>query len=492
MKNIKVTLIVMFFVILYIIGVSYLSFFIPDKYQGKMIIFSLILPFLVFTLFYFYFSNFKFFLIIYIIIIPITPFFERYLVPFGSKLISILPQLTLITMLLIGILKEKISIKISWVNLFIILWLLINIISLLGSNDINRSFPVFLVGIVGPSLLLFALNNYLLSDRNSFKTVLYAFILSFFCYISLSYILLGSLSDTLTLESVYQGRFGSDIPLGAYSSNDLASYSSMVMPAMLWQINFNKYLNRKIMLVIRIFLIMLFFMLITLLSRGGIILLILYSIIYIYYSIKGNLANRTNRLSRKAINFLLFIFITSLIVYFLNDENYRSMLLGRFNLDQGITYDYLMVTYYDNLRIILWNNSFEIFKENWGFGVGLGNIRYVMLERFGYDFNSHNFILDLMAEQGAFSLILICFIFIFFTAKASWGNKYNTKEDKNQNRSLYLGMLCYFIIGSFLTGSNLVSTEETVAGLGLYWFFTSMSLQIWLNKKKMPINNLKE
>ncbi|OYD06988.1 O-antigen ligase family protein [Paludifilum halophilum] len=90
----------------------------------------------------------------------------------------------------------------------------------------------------------------------------------------------------------------------------------------------------------------------------------------------------------------------------------------------------LFATY--DIRVRVWQNSFEIFKDHWLFGVLPLHFGHVFKEMTGdYLYHAHNVLLGIASEYGVIGLILFIALIVVTTHRARrWRKTANAKEEK--------------------------------------------------------------
>ena len=239
--------------------------------------------------------------------------------------------------------------------------------------------------------------------------------------------------------------------------------------------------NLRILLT---FLILFFTVFITFLnSKTGVIgsfLVFLFSIVSYYLQSKNIL--------------ILIGYSFGIVLFFLAVQNYISKpLYPRFDIPQKMIQREVtnkvksnlvidkQTTESTNIRILIWKTSIEIIKENFLFGVGTGDVKDILLEKYkekgmtgAYEekLNAHNQYFQTFIALGlpGIMILLSSFIFPFILAF------------KKKN-FLYVVFL-FIVFLNFLTESML----ETIAGVLFYAFFNSF-LMINVNRKELSIES---
>lgn len=483
-KNILSILLYFGIFLLGLITLIYIPSYVPSHHADRAILFGILAVLGGGLLFYKFIANYTQFILISIVILPVIPYFEGFLIPIGGNLFRILPQVYIISLAILGILLHRIPAKNTFINKFILMWLLFNAVALPASINIPNSIPLFIAGVIGPCVFLFIVHNRIINNSNDFRKILIAFILSASLYLSFSMLLIFTTSPSLSLKALYLGRFGSELALGPYSSNALPGYTAFVLPLLFWLVVTRYDLGRKVNWAVRILFFLIIFMIITLLSKGGILLLILYLMSFMLYFLitKGKL-----RAFFSIRNILFISILVGLIFYFFTIPQYNKIVIGRFFDQEHISgFKQLANVAMQNQRIIIWTNALYIFRDNWLTGVGLGNIRHEMKRYSGWDYDSHNLPLDILAEQGIFCFVAFVIAIGVLTIKVIKSHGIRGKTKREMNIALYLGVLAFIFYGS-TTGSRLISFGETIAGLGSYFLFISMALQYYLTRQGEPV-----
>jgi len=176
-----------------------------------------------------------------------------------------------------------------------------------------------------------------------------------------------------------------------------------------------------------------------------------------------------------SFNGFMLLCMSGIILYFLTNENFVTMLTDRFTGKDHFSLTDTQYRGFQDLRFILWHNAWNIFLDHWLTGVGLGNIRSVMQQTIGIDFDSHQLFLDILSEQG----IIVFLVFISLVISPIYWI-YKTKNVKTPNRdlgiALYVGMLGFVLYGC-ITGARIISTINYYSGHCTYFLFISILLQ---------------
>ena len=130
-----------------------------------------------------------------------------------------------------------------------------------------------------------------------------------------------------------------------------------------------------------------------------------------------------------------------------------------------------------SVRVLIWGVATEIIKNNFLFGVGTGDVKDVLLEKYkengmtgAYNekLNAHNQFLQTFVALGLPGIILLLSSFIFPFILAIRKRNY-----------IYISFLTIVFV-NFLTESML----ETIAGVMFYAFFNSL-LMVNVNRKEL-------
>jgi O-antigen ligase len=132
-----------------------------------------------------------------------------------------------------------------------------------------------------------------------------------------------------------------------------------------------------------------------------------------------------------------------------------------------------------SVRVLIWQAATEIIKDNFIFGVGTGDVKDVLLEKYkekgmtgalSERLNAHNQFLQTFIALGLPGIILLLSSFIFPFILAF-----------RKKNFIYIVFLVIVFI-NFLTESML----ETIAGVLFYAFFNSL-LMVNINRKELSL-----
>jgi O-antigen ligase len=308
-----------------------------------------------------------------------------------------------------------------------------------GVNYIGRVSPFFILPIV------FALNKEVIFNNrlNLLKAFilgnLIVFLFSFGRAVFRSIGLNNSfkfdaavIKGTPFFESVTQGgNYFFSHELSIFHHPTYFSVSLLLSLFSIIHLNVNKKLDLRTTIILIIIVI---FSLFLLSSRSALLILIVVSILYI--------------VKLKKYKFLYFYFALLIILGGLNPRivnmrNYKSNLE---QLDPSTRYDF-------GLRLLTWNASVEIIKQNWLVGTGVGDAQEELLKiyknkHYTYplqkSLNSHNQFLQTFTETGLTGLLVLLLAFYIGFKQAKTDIVFN----------LYLFILILFLI-DFLFESSL-------------------------------------
>lgn len=443
--------------------------------------------------------NFQWYVICSYAALLLIPFFEMYLAPFvGNDLLRIAPQLFLIFLALVGYVRSGRGTPKRWLEKVLLAWGCINAVSLIFSKNSVESLPGFLVGVIGPVVYGLALSQSLLKDSAGFRLALNAFVLSVLVYIFFTFFFLmfrlGTVSASTTLDMLYSSGFGGEFARGPYGSNAVPGYTAFILPILLLGITgLCPYLTiGRFLSAIAVALISIMILLIG--SRGGIgVLLCYFGVAFwlFFNSLKSNRSRHASFQIPRMLAAIVLIFVP--VFYFLMNPDYLSFLQKEFWMEQEIGITPLIEVYRQNIRMIIWTAALQIARENWLTGVGLGNVKNEMYSLIGYNFDSHNVILDVFAEMGLFGgLLILCILFICLKRALKMGFG-EGNESIALNMALCLGMVIYLVFASVLTGGKLVNMGEVISGFGSYLLFFSVAFQdyLWRQHQASKTVNMK-
>lgn len=426
--------------------------------------------------------NFRRFVLMSWVVLLLLPYFEHFLAPFfGEKSLQILPQLFLLALVLIGYMRRRKHIKVGFLTQFLLIWLVANIVSLVLSNDISKSLPPFLVGVVGPCLYTIIIHDLFLKDRAGFVRVINLFWISFAVYVLFSFLTTSANLLGQSFTEVYESGFGDRFAIGPYGSNGFPGTTAFVMPFLLWVTCRGSVTVTAPRTLVGALSALSMTMLFLIGSRGGTLLSFFYIFLifwYIFFSV--GLHSRDVFLSSRIRGAILSAVVLIPVFFFLSNPDYLNFMLKDFWIEHGFNVDAILQLYQENIRMILWEGGLLIFRANWFSGVGLGNIRPEMQQMVGLDFDSHNVMLDVFAEQGLVAGVAIFAIFVVCVWRAARMHFYAKNEASKLNLSLCIGTVAYFIYGAVLTGGKLITSEVTISGFWCYFLFLSLALQDYL------------
>ena len=209
------------------------------------------------------------------------------------------------------------------------------------------------------------------------------------------------------------------------------------------------------------------------------------AIIYFVYSLLLFTIFAKINLFYKFYSILFFIILVSFFLFLFEDIYTRMILISikqlyvEINDIEGNFIRNKFVIYSPFITDIL-HTSFNIFKDNYIFGIGPKLFRVYCLEEVyliadGCSTHPHNFISQYLVELGIVGLLMI-FTFVFYLIKSSYKQLiYYFNDDNNFNLSkFYLGMLILInLIPLWPTGNffNNFGSIQLSLPIGFYLFF---------------------
>ena len=190
------------------------------------------------------------------------------------------------------------------------------------------------------------------------------------------------------------------------------------------------------------------------LSRGGIVGLLFFLLIEVYYNKKV-----------KIKNIFLFLFFIILLILFLSENSvFLNKLMSRFR-----DLDFRKITDIKKLgsgRIGIWISGIEIFKENFLFGIGLNNFPNYLLEKINLFRYSHNTFLEILIENGIIGSIFYWLFLISFILN----------KPKNEKARIIKSIIYSQLIMSFLLTSLL--SIQVFFTFALYKYFNKITFKL--------------
>lgn len=383
--------------------------------------------------------------------ISVLPYFSSYLAPFGGQMLSAAPEmsLALLCLLLIMMWMANNRIKVTSINVFIVLWILLNSLSLLFSSDPMKSLPLFGVGVVFSGLYLFILHNIILNRRDGLRLVLISFIVSNLLFILFGFIVTWAYTGWSSIIDIEASRLGANVNTGHYGSNAYGGIILLSLPIFFWALVVKpKYLGQARFLLWPVFIIGLALVVLSA-SRGNIISLGFLLIFFATYMF---------RTFYKGRSLLGMSALLALQLWVISSADFIQSIIVRFVDDRQLSITSMLQRTMENIRVVLAETSWEIFKDNWLFGVGQGNLLDEIASRTGIHFDAHNLALNVLTEQGVLVFLLVV-VYLFYITYLLW----KTFKGKGLG-DRWLALCCFaalmaFLLRSCLTGGTLAGTQ---------------------------------
>ena len=333
--------------------------------------------------------------------------------------------------------------------IILIIFYIIHLISLFYTNDIKSGLfdiEIKLSLFVFPLLFLFLKPNK--------KIIQQIFTYSFFIIALYTFLLIIASIIRYSITNNYLSLFYSEFSIFLHPSY-LAMYLSVfLLIGVQKSINKNKY---KILFIIGSVIIIVGIYLAE--SKAGYFSLILVFIISLISSLKN--------IKLKLKHYLFSALVLIILVFAISQNN-------RFNVMLNVIKQYKETMANPNrykestgVRLLVWNSAFEVINENFWFGVGAGNIKPKLFEKYKelnykiplkLKLNAHSQIIETFIGQGVIGLIIMLFVFIIPFLSAI-----------KRNDILLLGFLI-IVLANFLFESML----NTQAGTVFFGFFYSL------------------
>jgi len=392
-------------------------------------------------------------LLLFILSIPVIAY--KYVYYFRQNQVSILKTyfFFLIAITLIKFIRfGKYRIKRNNLYKYILLYSILLIISILRSGNliVSTNEATILFSYI---LIFFIITNYIQSEHKA-KKVLIVFIV------------------TASILSVYTilHYYGIITYLQEYSSvasligqkNWISNYLALAFPLALVFFMLEKN-NRKTKYLLFFVVIIFYTCLMICQSRGvwvSIILTIITAfLLYYFYDLKffKNIFFK----NRKWLKILLFTFLVITIVYSTKNPINQSA----FTVSQRAMSVFNKQDVSINKRVLIWNSTLEMIKDNPFFGIGIGNYKLQYLnyqadilnsnpeyiKYFSHPGEAHNDYLQMAAEMGLTGLLIyLLFVFLLLWKSIKY-IKSSVSSDKQKILlfSLILGVICYLFYSLF-------------------------------------------
>lgn len=416
------------------------------------------------------------FVIFYVICIPIIPLYQNFFPSEGRRTdinieILFLEVLFLFALIVLYLIKKNTNIKTGYKNDFrvfnhlIFIWIVLNLISLLFSINVCRSFMMFLIGILGPALIFYLIANKI---KVNYK-MLYFLILSLFASGTM-YVLIGLFKNFRQLTQI--GEFIRITLRGNYGTNETIGAISFMIPLMFLSYSyyfsfsqsnvFNK-IFRFVLFAFRVFSItwILFSV-----SRWGYATFLLTILLVILFD-RGNLKI-----------YQLIPFAISLFFIFSFFRETTELIIRRFTHTNLFTLESVYQASITNLRLGIWRNAWECFKEHIVFGIGLGN--HLIISPMGYT-TAHNMFLNILVERGIFVCIIFLGITVYFY-KSAFKFMRNSKNYRLRRLSKFLTFSITIFLFWTLVGTDLIIATGYISAIKAHYFNFILGLQFYIMK----------
>lgn len=412
--------------------------------------------------------------------LPILPYFTSYLAPIGGMILVAVPEsgMALLCALLLVNLSLARGIRHSPINLFIVLWIVLNSLSLMFSNDIAMSLPLYLVGILFSGLYLFLLHNVILSDSSGLKLTLITFISANVLFLLFGLVLTGLYTNWDYIIDIYASRLGQDVNTGGYGSNSFGGLLLLFLPVIFWALAVKpRFCNIPKIISLPFFVITIVVILLSI-SRGNVVGLAFLLCIMAIYLV------RTSYRGRSLIPLAILLFIQIWVIY---RTDYIEMFLIRLVDERQFNIANLVLNSLQNVRAILAEISWDVFLDNWAFGVGQGNLQTEIFLRSGINYDAHNLMFNVLAEQGILVFLLIVCLLGYVTY-LTW-----VAIRKKGSGDRWLAVFCYAGLVAYLIKCN--TTGGTIAGnqfIGAHkmcWVFTLAAIIYQLAKTPYEVTD---
>ena len=412
--------------------------------------------------------------------LSVLPYFSSYLAPFGGPMLTAAPEiaLALLSLFLIVMWMVNNEIKVSPINIFIFLWILLNGLSLLFSKNIAQSLPLFGVGVVFSGFYLFILHNIILQEKGGLKLALTSFIASNCLFIIFGISVTWALTGWASIIDIETSRLGASVNTGQYGSNAFGGFILLSLPIFFWALVVKpNYLGKIRFLLWPISLIGLALVILSA-SRGNIIslgFLIIFFAIYMF----GTFHQLRSLLGLSALLLLQ--------IWVINSTDIIQSIIVRFVDERQFSIHSILQTTMENIRVLLAQTSWDIIKDNWLFGLGQGNLLDEMVLRIGIRFDAHNFALNVLTEQGILVFLLIVF-FLIYISYLIWGI-IRTKGTDNRWLAIcsYIALMI-FLFRSCLTGGTLAGIQF-IGAHRVCWMFSLVAIIYYISKNNETLND---
>ena len=414
----------------------------------------------------------KYFIIAFFALLLLQPVFQKLSDPtiYGDTLRDvsldrIKTSLILIplSMACMPLMRFKVTKDLSKITCFFVLYIFFNFLSALFSIDVEQSTNLLLISVICPILFFYTLYS---MDEKYFRDLQWL-------NRSLSYIFLFCVVIGLLYIAIYEG-------LSMYSFADfrglngiwLNNYSMQVMLLFVPILLINSAKKKTLVYIFTIIGILL--MLTIAMSRVAIIAFIFQIVVL---TVKKEI--KKSYLMGFSLTFLIGVSFLSLKL----DSSLLDIILDRFISTESSVIETTM----EDARFYIWERSFELIKENFYWGIGMGN--FYLFTSVGFS-DSHNLFISVLQSRGVFNfvLVIIGFIYMYFQ---------NLKISKvaDPYYSKFLGYLRLGLIGYLLasmTGSDLFIYSGLCNAWPMYFLILMLVIQLKIKAVIKAENRRKE
>ena len=423
-----------------------------------------------------WFINGESFVIFYIICIPIIPLYQDFLQSEGRKTdinikVLFLEVLFLFFLIVLYLIKKNTNIETGHKNDFRIfnhlmfIWIISNLISLLFSINIYRSFMMFLIGILGPALIFYLIAN---KTKVNYK-MLQFLILSLFAS--------GSMYLSITLFMSFRqimqiGKFVQVIGMSNYGTNDTIGVISFIIPLMFLSYNYyssfsqSNAFNKIFRFVLFAFKVFSITWIMFSISRWGYATFLVTILLVILFD-RGNL---------KIYQLILFAISLYYIIFFFRETT--ELIIRRFTHTNLFTLKSVYQASITDLRLDIWRNAWACFKDHIVFGVGLSNHILISPMRFT---TAHNMFLNILVERGIFIFIIFLGIIAYFY-KSVFKFMRNSKNYRLRRLSKFLAFSITIFLFWTLMGTDLIISTGYISAVKAHYFSFILALQFYIMK----------
>jgi O-antigen ligase len=389
-------------------------------------------------------------MIVFSFILPVTKFAISY----------IIGVLMILSIVRIIIQKGKNTYKLSPASLGCIIFYMLYVAGLIYTTDINRGIfdlEVKLSLIVFPLIFIFMGKNVL--DKDKINTIKFAFVAGTLAgsLICLFHALYFSYCNYFTFDNFMYTRLSY-----AFHPSYFAMFLNLsIIILFIYLINYWTQIKMKKKLGMCFIILYLFIFIIFLNSKAGIIITVFTLFLLLAYLI----------IIRRKIIFGMIItglFITVTAIVMVKTPYMMDRFKGFWEVVNPNNNDNIQQGNGTSDRILIWQNSLKVIKENLPFGVGTGDVRSALNQCYtensfkegaDHNFNSHDQFLQTSVAIGIPGFVILLFFLIYLFAQGI------------KRRDFFTIFLIIIIFGNFLVESML----ETQAGVVFTAFFIMLA-----------------